>query len=155
MNPKMQSPAFVPAAPSLGLTRASRTSLCPRGLGRGSHARVANRTRPAMRSYDVEIDLYGEKHMIPIDENMTLLEGIEEYGLEVLYSCRAGVCVTCAAKVLAGEVDLGVASITQDLKDQGYVLTCSGFPRSEGIKLEMNHFDDAYEKQYGQYEAGT
>lgn len=107
-----------------------------------------------MRVYDVEIELYGEKHMIPIDEDMTLLEGIEEHGLSVLYSCRAGVCVTCAAKILAGEVDLGFASITDDLKDQGYVLTCSGYPRSEGIKLEMNHFDDAYEKQYGQYEQG-
>lgn len=108
-----------------------------------------------MRVYDVEIDLYGEKHMIPIDEDMTLLEGIEEYGLEVLYSCRAGVCVTCAAKILAGKIDFGAASITDELKEQGYVLTCSGYPRSEGIKLEMNHFDDAYEKQYGQYEAGS
>lgn len=92
--------------------------------------------------------------MIPIDEDMTLLEGIEEFGLSVLYSCRAGVCVTCAAKIMSGEVDLGAASITDELKEQGYVLTCSGFPRSEGIRLEMNHFDDAYEKQYGQFEAG-
>lgn len=107
-----------------------------------------------MREYDVEIDLLGEKYMIPIDENMTLLEGIENHGLEVLHSCRAGVCCTCAAKILAGEVDLGAASITDNLKDQGYVLTCSGFPRSEGIKLEMNHFDDVYEQQYGQFEAG-
>lgn len=105
-----------------------------------------------MRSYDVEILLDGETHTIPIDEDLTLLEGIEEYGLEVLHSCRAGVCVTCAAKILSGEVDLGVASITEELKQQGYVLTCSGFPRSEGIRLEMNHFDDVYEQQYGQFE---
>lgn len=96
--------------------------------------------------------LDGKKYEIPIDEEQTLLEGIEEYGLEVLYSCRAGVCVTCAAKILEGTVDLGFASITDDLKDEGYVLTCSAYPRSEGIKLEMNHFDDAYEKQYGQFE---
>lgn len=105
-----------------------------------------------MREYDVEILLYGETHVIPIEEDVNLLQGIEEYGLEVLYSCRAGVCMTCAAKIVSGTVDLGFASMTDDLKEQGYVLTCSGYPRSEGIKLEMNHFDDAYEKQYGQFE---
>lgn len=105
-----------------------------------------------MRVYDVEILLEGERHIIPVDEDMTLLEGIEEQGHDVLYSCRAGVCITCAAKVLAGTVDFGAASITDELKEQGYVLTCSAFPRSEGIKLEMNHFDDAYEKQYGKFE---
>lgn len=143
--------AFIPLAPSLGLRGLPRVSASQRPLAR---ARAARRAAPAMRVYDVEIQLYGEKHVIPIDEDLTLLEGIEEFGLEVLYSCRAGVCMTCAAKILEGDVDLGVASITDDLKDQGYVLTCSGFPRSEGIRLEMNHFDDAYEKQYGQYESG-
>lgn len=144
--------AFIPAASSLGLSSHTAISLRTQVGRRAVHACTPRRTRPTMKVYDVEIELYGEKHMIPIDEDLTLLEGIEEYGLSVLYSCRAGVCVTCAAKILAGEVDLGFASITDDLKEQGYVLTCSGYPRSEGIKLEMNHFDDAYEKQYGRFE---
>lgn len=105
-----------------------------------------------MKTYDVDITLYGKDYTIPVAENQTFLEGIEEYGLEVPYSCRAGVCITCAAKVLSGTVDLGEAAITDDLKDEGYVLTCSGFPLSDGIKLEMNQFEDAYDKQYGQYE---
>ena len=107
-----------------------------------------------MKTYDVEIELDGERHLIPIDEDQTLLEGIEDYGLEVKYSCRAGVCTTCAAKIMKGKVDLGSAAISNELKEEGYVLTCSGFPKSEGIFLEMNHFDDAYEMQYGQFEQG-
>lgn len=143
--------AFIPVTPARSvLTRA--TTRAPLASRRARQARPAARTRPTMRVYDVEILLYGEKHIIPIDEELTLLEGIEEYGLEVLHSCRAGVCVTCAAKIIEGEVDLGVASLTDELKEKGYVLTCSGFPRSEGIKLEMNHFDSAYEQQYGQFE---
>ncbi|KAI0564976.1 Ferredoxin [Gracilaria domingensis] len=85
-----------------------------------------------MRVYDVEIELEGEKHIIPIDEDMTLLEGIEEYGKEVLYSCRAGVCITCACKLLEGEIDPGFASITDDLKAEGYVLACSAYPSNMG-----------------------
>lgn len=106
-----------------------------------------------MRTYEVEIVMKdGQEHIVEIDEDETLLDGIEGAGLTVLYSCRAGVCVTCAAQIKSGEVDFGFASITDDLKDQGYVLTCSGYPRSDGIRLEMNKFDDAYEKQYGQFE---
>ena len=119
----------------------------------GSHKspRTA-RLRVSMRVYDVDIELYGEQYTVPIDEQLTILEGLEEYGLEVPYSCRAGVCITCAAKVLKGTIDPGEAAITDDLKEQGYILTCSAFPTSEGLKLELNHFEDAYDKQYGRFE---
>lgn len=152
----MARPAFVTGTPSTSFfSRAHKLNAVSRQTLGNRVARRTTRVRPVMRVYDVEIELYGEKYMIPIDEDQTLLEGIEEFGLEVLHSCRAGVCVTCSAKILAGDVDLGFASITDDLKDEGYVLTCSGYPRSEGIKLEMNHFDDVYNKQYGQYEQET
>lgn len=110
------------------------------------------RVAPIMRTYDVEISLDGTNYSIPIHEDQTFLEGIESVGLEVLHSCRAGVCVTCAAKLLSGDIDPGFAAITDELKDDGYVLTCSAYPRSDGIKLEMNQFDAAYKRQYGQYE---
>lgn len=153
----MNSSAFVTGTAVSSFTATQSPSfVTPRRIKNASSLVQKKQTRrvqqPTMKVYDVEVLMEGKKHMIPIDEDLTLLEGIEEYGLEVLYSCRAGVCVTCAAKMLQGEIDPGFASITDDLKAEGYVLACSAYPRSEGIKLEMNHFDDAYEKQYGQYE---
>lgn len=151
-TPAFQLPTFgTRLCPSANRLDAKVTNL----RGRSAAAAVPARVRPTMRVYDVEVDIEGKTHNIPIDESFTLLEGIEEYGIEVLYSCRAGVCTTCAAKVLAGDIDLGSASMTDELKDDGYVLTCVAYPRSEGIKLEMNHFDDAYEKQYGRYEMNS
>jgi ferredoxin len=108
-----------------------------------------------MNVYDVEILFHGEKYIIPIHEEQTLLEGIEGYGLTVPYSCRAGVCMTCAAKIIEGDVDLGDIALMDNLKGEGFVLTCSGKPRSKGIKLEMNKFDQVYDQQYGQYEQST
>lgn len=58
----------------------------------------------------------------------------------------------CAAKLEAGKVDIGEAALADEVKEAGFVLTCSAFPRSEGIKLKMQEFDDAYDMQYGQYE---
>lgn len=143
---------FVTGRQTPGTLSAPTTSLRPAVPHRA--AQRPARASPCMKVYDVEVTLLGEKHMIPIDEDMTILEGIEEHGLEVLYSCRAGVCVTCAAKIHEGKIDPGFASITEDLKNEGYVLCCSAYPRSDGIKLEMNKFDEAYEKQYGKHEQG-
>lgn len=145
--------AFVPAASSsLFVGSAVASSARSAVSGRSAHAARARRVSPRMVVYNVEIDFHGTKHLIPIDENQTLLEGIENVGLEVPYSCRAGVCTTCAAKIIEGEVDLGDIALMSGLKEDGFVLTCSGMPRGEGIKLEMNKFSEVYEQQYGQYE---
>jgi hypothetical protein len=39
-----------------------------------------------------------------------------------------------------------------DIQDDGFVLACSAMPRSEGIYLELEAFDEVYNRQYGQYE---
>jgi ferredoxin len=150
------SPAFVAAGAqssfvSRNTVRCATCKLAPAAR----RTTYSGRNAPVMRVYDVEIDFHGTKHIIPIDENQTLLEGIESVGLEVPYSCRAGVCMTCAALIKEGDVDLGEIAMMNDLKEEGYVLTCSGMPRSEGIKLEMNQFDVVYEQQYGQNEIGA
>lgn len=150
---EMAPSAFVPVlgkASSFTGRHVRAVSHC--GAISSRHATAAKRRiSPTMKVYDVEIFLQGETHNIPIDENDTLLEGIEQFGLTVPYSCRAGVCMTCAAKIETGNVDLGEIAMMDSLKDEGYVLTCSGMPRGEGIKLTMEM--DVYEKQYGQYEA--
>eukprot|EP00181_Compsopogon_caeruleus_P005652 CAMPEP_0184677614 /NCGR_PEP_ID=MMETSP0312-20130426/191_1 /TAXON_ID=31354 /ORGANISM="Compsopogon coeruleus, Strain SAG 36.94" /LENGTH=157 /DNA_ID=CAMNT_0027125575 /DNA_START=77 /DNA_END=550 /DNA_ORIENTATION=+ len=105
-----------------------------------------------MKAYTVDVTTSdGEVHKLNVEEDMTLLEAMEEAGLNVDSSCRAGVCMTCAAKVLSGDVDQESAALADEAKEQGYILTCSAFPRSN-LKIEMNAFDEAYEMQYGKYE---
>eukprot|EP00173_Palmaria_palmata_P000887 Plantae.Rhodophyta-Palmaria_palmata.ctg14527.p1 GENE.Plantae.Rhodophyta-Palmaria_palmata.ctg14527~~Plantae.Rhodophyta-Palmaria_palmata.ctg14527.p1 ORF type:complete len:153 (-),score=26.43 Plantae.Rhodophyta-Palmaria_palmata.ctg14527:175-633(-) len=148
------APAFAVAVGSassfVGRSSVGVSTLCQMRLARS--ASVARRRSLTMTVYNVEINFHGTTHIIPVDEQQILLEGIESVGLEVPYSCRAGVCMTCAAKIVEGDVDLGEIAMMSDLKDDGYVLTCSGKPRGEGIKLEMNQFDVVYEQQYGQNE---
>mmetsp|Transcript_2928 Transcript_2928/g.4195 ORF Transcript_2928/g.4195 Transcript_2928/m.4195 type:complete len:158 (-) Transcript_2928:258-731(-) len=128
----------------------SGSGLCRKGpkICRSS----GNRSVVRAKTYDVDIELDGENHTIPVRSDETFLEAIENFGLAVDSSCRAGVCMTCAAKIQAGKVDVGEAALAEEVKESGYVLTCSAFPRSDGIKLKMQEFDDAYDMQYGQYE---
>ncbi len=60
-----------------------------------------------------------------------LLDALEEQGVELPYGCRYGGCISCAAKLLDGEVDQseGVALNGRQEAD-GYVLLCVAHPKS-------------------------
>ena len=53
-------------------------------------------------------------------------------GLDLPYSCRGGVCCTCRARVLEGEVEMEKNyTLEQAEIDKGFVLTCQAVPRSQ------------------------
>ena len=61
-----------------------------------------------------------------------LLHTLEQHGVSLPYGCRYGGCISCAAKLLDGEVDQseGVALNGRQICD-GYVLLCVALPRSD------------------------
>jgi len=69
----------------------------------------------------------------------TILEQVEKSGLDVPYSCRGGVCSSCKAKVLEGEVTMKLNySLTDEEVANGYVLTCQAIPQSEIVSLSYD-----------------
>jgi len=64
-----------------------------------------------------------------VDPREPLLNALEARGMSLPYGCRYGGCISCAAKLLAGEVDqrAGVALNGRQLAD-GYVLLCIARP---------------------------
>jgi hypothetical protein len=58
----------------------------------------------------------------------TLLDLAESEGLQPAYSCRSGICQTCSARVVSGEVDYLEPPMTPP--DEGQALICSAYPRS-------------------------
>ena len=55
---------------------------------------------------------------------------------ELPFSCRGGMCTTCRARVLTGEVRMDKNwSLTEDELASGYVLTCQSHPVSETVEI--------------------
>lgn len=68
-----------------------------------------------------------------------ILDGAMESGLELPFSCKGGVCATCKAKVLEGEVDMDLNhALSADEVAQGFVLTCQAHPISDRVVVDFD-----------------
>ncbi len=66
---------------------------------------------------------------LQVPEDVPLLDAAEAAGQTLPFSCRAGICTSCLAKV-SGEVNQPDAhALTEGEKAGGWVLLCVAYPR--------------------------
>jgi len=71
------------------------------------------------------IVLHKKEYIVPIPRGTTILKAALDHGLDPPYSCEAGVCSTCMARLMEGQVKMVENNIlTEKEVQEGYVLTC-------------------------------
>ncbi len=77
---------------------------------------------------DVTIVLDGRRTTIPLAGDVSILDGAQRVRPDLPFACKGGVCGTCRARVVAGEVDLrrNFALDPTELA-AGFVLTCQSY----------------------------
>jgi 3-ketosteroid 9alpha-monooxygenase subunit B len=84
----------------------------------------------------VTIVLGSKRASVPRRENETLLESARRAGLSPPFSCEAGNCATCMARLVTGEVKMRVNDVlTEEEIAEGYILTCQGVPTSDSVSV--------------------
>jgi len=72
-------------------------------------------------------------------DDETVLDAAARAGIELPFSCRAGVCSTCRTKVIRGEVAMAQNYALEDWElEQGYVLACQSRVRSASLELDYD-----------------
>jgi len=67
-----------------------------------------------------------------VDGRRPLLDSLRDLGVDLPYGCRYGGCITCAAKLIAGEVDQRrQVALNNRQINNGYVLLCIARPLSD------------------------
>lgn len=84
-----------------------------------------------MKTYQVEL-VNRDRLTIQVPENQTILASVEQTGMWLPVGCRYGACVTCAAKLIQGEVDQSQQRCLKPAQlAAGFVLLCIAYPRSD------------------------
>ena len=86
------------------------------------------------------VTLDGRKRRVPFDAAAgNILDSARLAGLPAPYACKAGVCATCRARVVSGQVEMAARyGLTDEEVASGYVLTCQSVPKGEGVELDYD-----------------
>ncbi|GAB3465684.1 2Fe-2S iron-sulfur cluster-binding protein [Actinophytocola sediminis] len=107
--------------------------------GSAAVAAAAEARAPAERAHRLTVLLDGRASTVPVPADGRLLDAALSARPELPYSCKTGVCATCRARVVAGEVRMvrDWALSTQEAAD-GYVLTCQAVPVSDEVTVDFD-----------------
>ncbi|TWI81548.1 ring-1,2-phenylacetyl-CoA epoxidase subunit PaaE [Lacibacter cauensis] len=76
---------------------------------------------------------------IPLNSDTTILDAAMQQGADVPYACKGGVCCTCKAKLLEGEVKMDVHwGLEQEEIEQGFILTCQAHPLTANVAVDFD-----------------
>ncbi|MNL48082.1 Xylene monooxygenase electron transfer component [compost metagenome] len=79
------------------------------------------------------VTLQWQGKTLPGNNQQVLLEQLEQAGIRVPYSCRAGICGSCRITLVDGEV---TALKKSAISDDGTILCCSCIPKTS-LQLEL------------------
>ncbi len=94
----------------------------------------------ADRECQLTIVLDGARHLLTVPrDGESVLDAALNRGIDVRHSCKSGVCATCRAKVVEGQVDMDANYALEDYEiARGFVLTCQSYPVTDRVTVDYD-----------------
>ena len=68
-----------------------------------------------------------------------ILDAALNSGADLPFSCKGGVCATCKARLIEGQVDMDLNHALSDKElEQGFILTCQSHPVSDRVVVDFD-----------------
>jgi ring-1,2-phenylacetyl-CoA epoxidase subunit PaaE len=81
----------------------------------------------------------GKRRDVSVREGEAILDAALRAGLDLPYACKGGMCSTCRAKVVEGEVEMDLNySLEPWETEAGFVLTCQSHPKTERVVIDYD-----------------
>ncbi len=89
---------------------------------------------------EVTINLDGRRSTFRLKgDDIPVLEAVLRVRSDAPFACRGGVCGTCRARIVEGEVEMDTNyALEPEEIARGYVLTCQSHPRTDVVKLNFD-----------------
>jgi len=93
---------------------------------------------PDTDAHQVTLHIDGSSHTIKSKYPFSILQSARKAGIALPYSCEAGVCGNCIAKVVSGKVWMTNNEVlTEKDMEKGFTLTCVGYPVGGDVELQV------------------
>lgn len=88
----------------------------------------------------IQVTIDGRRSIVAFHADKgSILENARAAGLAAPFACKAGVCATCRAKLISGDVKMKANyGLSADELTQGYILTCQAIPIGDGVVLDYD-----------------
>ena len=72
-------------------------------------------------------------------ESESILDAALKQGADLPYACKGGVCTTCKAKLIEGEITMDVNwGLEPDEVARGFILTCQSHPKTDKVVIDFD-----------------
>ena len=114
----------------------------PAGAVAVESEKTVEAAKPALAADESEVTILmdGRRRTFTMRMNdEVVLDAAMRAGLELPFSCRAGVCSTCRTKVVKGEVEMAQNYALEDWEvEQGYILACQSRVKTPALELDYD-----------------
>jgi ferredoxin-NADP reductase len=101
-----------------------------------------NATTTGSAPAEITIELDGKKATATHHPGATILQTARQMGMTPPFSCEAGNCATCMAKLVEGEVKMHVNdALFDDEVASGWILTCQSVPTTPTVHVIYGYED--------------
>jgi ring-1,2-phenylacetyl-CoA epoxidase subunit PaaE len=92
------------------------------------------------KSIHMTLVLDGKEHEVALSPDEHILDAALNAGLDLPFSCKAGVCSTCRCKVINGEVTMDKNfTLEADEIAQGFALSCQARATTQKLVISFDH----------------
>jgi ring-1,2-phenylacetyl-CoA epoxidase subunit PaaE len=113
----------------------------PGQIAKTSFTTNTRQSSNSQTSSHVQIKLDGRSTELNIDfdSGVTILDAALKQGVDLPFACKGGVCCTCKARLLEGEVEMDVHwGLEEEEIQQGYILTCQSHPKTVNVIVDFD-----------------
>ena len=111
----------------------------PASQNQGDKPRASAKATQVKPSVALTVRLDGKSYDFGINSDELVLDAALDHGLDLPYSCKGGVCCTCRAKVMEGQVEMAKNfTLSEEEIAQGFVLSCQARAKTSRVVISFD-----------------
>lgn len=101
---------------------------------------VIERLEEQAAGRQIKVTINGKRRTLRYDPSLaSILENTRAAGLAAPFACKAGVCATCRARLVNGQVEMiRQFGLSEEEVARGFILSCQAIPLTDDVEIDFD-----------------